>query len=184
MTDLFRDPTDSVRQRLYCQCFGGSSSHLVGDVQAAAERRQQGAEQAFGQAQPFYSDLMTKGLPFFNQLVDYGQGTTARAIAPQRAALNRRLAQAGLSPNSPQALQQTSDFNAQAGRGFDDQMRQSLFANEAAKMQGAQGLGQLAQAQDPAQFFDLWNRILGSNSMYAKAGQFAGGVAKGAAGGG
>ena len=107
----------------------------------------------------------------------------ARAAAPGRAALNRRFAQAGIGPNDPRALQQLSDYNSGIARNFDQQQIQNLFANQAAKLQGAQGLGQTAQIADPAEFFNLWQRMLAQNSPFAKAGQFAGGAIGAAAGG-
>lgn len=90
---------------------------------------------------------MKNGLPYFNDLVDYNNGTLARSLAPQRAALNRSFAGFGDTLPSGFKEQALTDFNASAGRQFDDSLVSALGQNEAAKENAAAQLNPLGYFQ-------------------------------------
>lgn len=101
---------------------------------------------------PFYSDEMKNGLPFYNDLTDYSSGDTARAFAPAYGDLARRTASSGALPSGFKTAA-NSDLNAQQADSFDQQLKQAQFAQLQAKQQGAAGKAGLLQAVNPAAFY-------------------------------
>lgn len=98
----------------------------------------------YGQITPFATSRMKSGLPFFNSMMDYSSGTNAQAFQPAYGALNRRLASMGPMPSGFRT-QAFTDLDAQKARSYDEQLRNNLLMNEAAKTQGA---GMLMSEQD------------------------------------
>ena len=137
----------------------GEKKRIENVIQAGGTARAVREKTAFGTALPYYQERVKKGLPFFNELVDYRGGTTARAAAPRRAALIRQMRQGGLSPTDPAYMATMGDFEANLGRGFDDQMVQNLMANEAAKQSAAGILMNYGQAMDPLAYYRLLSEM-------------------------
>jgi hypothetical protein len=134
---------------------------------------------------PFYTNEMNYGLPFFNNLTDYSSGDTSRAYAPAYGDLARRTASMGALPSGFKTGA-INDLTASRANAFDSQLKQALFAQQQAKQQGAAGKAGLLQAVNPAAFYG------GSTSAASGATQplqaapnpwlgIAGGVAQGAA---
>jgi len=95
---------------------------------------------------PFLMDRLKNGLPYFNDLIDFNNGTLARAAAPERASLLRRLS--GFGDTLPSGFKEgvVGDFNANLARGFDSNIVGALGANEAAKENAANMLNPLGYA--------------------------------------
>lgn len=124
-----------------------------------ANQQGQAAQQALGFVQeqqnkvnPFYTNMMQKGLPYFNQMTDAASGTTARAFAPARANLYRQL---GSQQGLPSGFRQQSmtDLDTQQAQAFDQQLQGALGANFGAQQAGASGLLGQAQIANPQSFF-------------------------------
>lgn len=94
-------------------------------------------------------------MPYKSQLMDFTGGTWARSIAPQRAAMLRRLTQAGLRPDDPAVLQFMTDFGAKSARGFDDRLAGILREDELAKQSAANAMFGVAKSSDPLQAMSL-----------------------------
>ena len=122
------------------------------DQAALAKTNTERSNAIYGSVNPFYTNEMNNGLPFFNQLTDYNTGTISRAYAPQEGALNRSLTRFGSLP-SGFATAARSDLAARKAATFDDALKQALYANFQAKQQGAQGLTGLAQIYNPLQAY-------------------------------
>jgi hypothetical protein len=107
---------------------------------------QQGYTQRNNAQTPFLMDRMKNGLPYFNDLIDFGGGTLARAAAPERASLLRGLS--GFGDTLPSGFKEgvIGDFNANLARQFDDSMVGWLNQNEAAKENAANMLNPLGYA--------------------------------------
>lgn len=101
---------------------------------------------AYNNIAPFATDRLKNGLPFYNDAIDYAGGSNARAYLPARARLMRTLDTMGDLPDG--SKQQTlADFEATRARDFDSGLQGTQFANDQAKVQGAQLLsGQQASA--------------------------------------
>ena len=95
---------------------------------------------------PFLMDRMKNGLPYFNDLIDFNNGTLARAAAPQRASLLRGLSGFGDTLASGFKEGVIGDFNANLARQFDDSMVSALGQNEATKENAANMLNPLGYA--------------------------------------
>jgi hypothetical protein len=106
----------------------------------------------YGDLNPFYSKEMTNGLPFYDNLADFDNGTTARAYAPIKGAFNRSTSTMAGLPSGFRAagIQNIDEARAHA---FDDSLKQSMFQNYAAKQAGAAGKAGLMQIVNPAAFF-------------------------------
>lgn len=132
---------------------------------------------------PFYTQLMNQGLPYFSALTDAAGGTTARGFAPAKAQLERQLGQTANALPSGFAMGARSDLAAQQGRAFDQTLQQGLGAQLQAKQQGAAGLLGQAQIANPTAYSG--QAISGNQSIMgaplAKPG--IGGILGGVAGG-
>jgi hypothetical protein len=101
-----------------------------------------------GKIDPFATNRLNNGLPFFNQLTDATSGTNAQAFQPAYAALNRRLSGMGALPSGfrTQAL---SDLDASKARSFDSGLTNNLMMNETAKNNAAAMLTGQQQMANP-----------------------------------
>ena len=141
---------------------GGPSENQRTGSRIAAQNAQQQQDLArqggqrfgalYGQTQPFYSNEMNRGLPFYNNLTDYNSGAVAQAYAPAQGDLARRLSLAGPLPSGFKTAAQT-DLNAQKARTFDQSLVDAMYRNFATKQAGAQGLTGLSQIYNPAAFY-------------------------------
>ena len=126
---------------------------------------------------PFLIDREKNGLPYFNDLVDYNSGTLARAAAPQRASLLRRLS--GFGDTLPSGFKEgvLTDFNSNLARGFDDSTVAALNQNEAAKENAANMLNPLGYASTST---GSANSVANTQVQPGGFGNFLGGLAAGA----
>lgn len=112
--------------------------------------------------EPYASERLKSGLPFFGALTDYGKGTTGRAFQPARAALERRLSSFGSLP-SGFAEQSRRDLDTAQAHAFDDSMRSNLLMNEQAKQDATRILTGQAQVLNPLGYFGT--ATSGNNSI-------------------
>jgi hypothetical protein len=85
---------------------------------------------------PFATQRLNEGLPFFNALTDFSKGPIEQAYAPQYAALNRRLSSMGALP-SGYRTQAITALDALKARDYDSSIVNNLLMNEQAKQQAA-----------------------------------------------
>lgn len=86
---------------------------------------------------PFIQSRIEGGLPFLDQMLDFEGGTTARAFAPARGALNRRLSQFSEGLPSGFREQALGDFESNRARAFDDQVVRALMLDEETRARAA-----------------------------------------------
>lgn len=106
----------------------------------------------YGDVNPFYTNEMNNGLPFYGNTTDYASGDTSRAFAPAYGDLARRLSTSGYAP-SGFATGATSDLTARRAQAFDSQLQQNQLLNYQAKQAGAAGKTGLMQIVNPAAFY-------------------------------
>lgn len=143
-------------------CGGGpSSTQKQAQQQQLSNAKQEGAladESAgkfnalYGQTQPFYTQEMQNGLPFYNNLTDFASGTTAQAYAPAKAAYLRQESTMGALPSGSKAAGM-NDINESQAKTFDSNLVNNMFAQQQAKQAGASGLSGLMQTVNPAAFY-------------------------------
>lgn len=104
-------------------------------------------QQYQGQTTPFWENQLKNGLPFFNQLTDYGKGTTAQSFAPAWGQLNRNMQGYGSTLPSGMREQAQTNLSADEGQAFDQNMTQNLMANQQAKESAAASLNPFQPAQ-------------------------------------
>lgn len=141
---------------------GGPSTEQKNAAQSQANLTNQlgqtfGKQEAFSEAQqnkvnPFYTDTMNRGLPYYSQLTDQIGGNTAQAFAPAKAQLERSLGQNANSLPSGFATGARTDLASQQARDFDQQLQGAQGANFQAKQQGAAGLIGQAQVANPTAY--------------------------------
>jgi hypothetical protein len=144
---------------------GGPSSEQKAAASSQAALNSQlsdvfGRQEKFSEAQqnkanPFYTQRMNQGLPYYSNLTDAASGDTARAFAPARAQLEQQL---GQNPNAlPSGFAQgaRSDLAANQARAFDMQLQGAQGANEQAKQAGASGILGQAQIANPQSYAGL-----------------------------
>jgi hypothetical protein len=149
-----------------------------------------GQQFQFQQAQqnkvnPFYTNLMQQGNPYFANQTDAISGNTAQAFAPAKAQLERQLGQSNNALPSGFATGARSDLAAQQGRAFDAQLGAAQQGNLAAKQQGAAGLLGQAQIANPTAYSgqavqgnqSIMNAPLASPGLGGLLGGLAGGLA-------
>ena len=175
---------------------GGPSQQQKNAAQAQADLSNQLGtafqnQQQFQQAQqnkvnPFYTGIMNKGLPYYNNMVDAAGGNTAQAFAPARAQLGRQLAsQGGAGLPNGFATQAQTDLNSQQARAFDQQLQSAQAGNFQAQGQGAAGLLGQAQLANPTAYSgqalganqSIMNAPLASPGLGGLFGGLAGGLA-------
>lgn len=129
-----------------------SQANLTSQQGAIAGRQQQFFENQQNKVNPFYTQRMNQGLPYYDNLVDSQSGTNAQAFAPARANLLR-----SLGPNNglPSGFRQQSmtDLDSQQARSFDSGLVGAMGAQEQAKQAGASGLLGQAQIANPSGYF-------------------------------
>ncbi len=129
---------------------------------------------------PFLQRQLTEGLgPLRGTLLDFQGGATARASAPARAGILRRLGGFGTALPSGFREQTLTDFDALRARGFDESLIGILLADQAAKERAAQLLD--PQAYYQAALGGFGNLQQASGRGLASAGVLAGGAVAAAA---
>lgn len=113
--------------------------------------------------QPFYSNLLKNGLPYFNQESDYSSSALGQQEAAAQGRLKASMASGGTNLPSGYADQLSNDLSTNYGEAFDNNMLNLLQQNESAKMAGAQGLNPIGYASTAA----------GANSGLLNAGSTA-----------
>lgn len=161
-----------------------SQANLTNQLAGVANRQQNFFEQQQNAVNPFYTQRMQSGLPYFNQLTDAASGTTARAFAPARQQLLQRL---GTQQGLPSGFREgaLTDLDTQQARAFDQNLQGALGAQEQAKQAGASGLLGQAQIANPQGYYGA---AMGGNQSILQAplqrpglGGLLGGVAGGLA---
>src|SRR5437868_8823023 len=149
--------------RSRCEIMGGGPTTAQQNAAQAQADLSKQLGSAFGQqfqfqqaqqqkANPFYTQMMQQGLPYFSALTDQAGGTTARAFEPARAQLERSLGQNPNALPSGFAQQARTDLASQQARAFDQQLQQGLGANLQARQQGAAGILGQAQIANPTAY--------------------------------
>jgi hypothetical protein len=140
------------------------------------------ADKAFNLVFPFAQQRLQGGLPFFKALTDFKGGTNARGAAVGRAALLRQLAGASNATRT-QAL---TDFEANRARGFDDDLTNTLLANDQAKSEAARLITGQQQIANPIGAYSAAaganNATIGSSALVRQGGGALGAIG-GAVGG-
>jgi hypothetical protein len=124
-------------------CFGGggpSISSMLNQLNQLAETSTAWMNRGLGAGVPFQEQVVAGGIPGMGTVTDASMGTTAQGFAPAEGALQRNLAAAGLSPNDPRAIQQTTDLGASEGRAFDQTLLNAILQNFAARSGASQNL--------------------------------------------
>lgn len=127
--------------------------------------------EAFKEAQqakvnPFYTQMMNQGLPYFSSLMDASSGLNAQAFAPARAQLERQLGQSANALPSGFAMGARNDLAANQARSYDQQLQQNLGAQFQARQQGASGLLGQAQIANPTSYS---GQAVGANQSIMQA---------------
>lgn len=130
---------------------------------AAADRAEQFKEAQQKRVNPFFGNLMDYGPEYTPALLDYEGGVNARAFAPERADLIRRLGtETGLpSGYRDQAL---TDFGEKRATAYDSGLTNILTDRQAAKERGAAGLLGQAQLADPTALYS--GATAGTNAIF------------------
>lgn len=175
---------------------GGGPSQSQQDAAAAQANLDNQLSSVFGQqfqfqqqqqqkANPFYTNLMNQGLPYYSNMVDAAGGNTARAFQPAKQQLEQQLGQSANALPSGFAMQARSDLAANQARAFDQNLQQAQGQNFAARQAGAAGLLGQAQIANPAQYASIatqgntgiLNAPLASPGLGGLLGGLAGGLA-------
>jgi len=129
-----------------------SQANLTNQEGQAEGRQEQFFENQQGKVNPFYTQRMQNGLPYFNQLTDAQSGLNARAFAPARQQLMQRL---GTQQGLPSGFrnQAMTDLDSQQAQSFDQQLLQGQQMQEQAKQGGAAGIMGQAQIANPTGYF-------------------------------
>ncbi len=149
-----------------------------------------GKQEAFSEAQqnkvnPFYTQTMQQGLPYYSQLTDALSGDTAQSFAPAKAQLEKSLGQNANALPSGFAQGARSDMAAQQARQFDQSLQAGQGAQFQAKQQGAAGLLGQAQIANPTAYSgqalqgnsSIMNAPLAKPGLGGLLGGLAGGLA-------
>ena len=103
-------------------------------------------------AAKFYGNEANQELPFFGSAMDYLSGNTPQAFASAKGNFLRSASSMGALPSGFKAAGMNDIQGQQAGT-FDQNIFQTLMAQQQAKQQGAAGLAGVAQIQNPAAFY-------------------------------
>jgi hypothetical protein len=129
-----------------------SNAALSDKLGVVADREQAFKEAQQGKVNPFYTNLMTQGPEYTNAALDYSSGTNARAFAPERANLMRRIGSYTGLPSGYRD-QAISDFEENRAQGYDQNLGAILADRQAAKERGASGLIGQAQVANPLGYY-------------------------------
>jgi hypothetical protein len=140
-----------------------AQANLTNQEAAAAERAQAFKEKQQERVNPFFGNLMDNGPEYSPALLDYEGGVNARAFAPEKANLVRRLgSDTGLpSGYRDQAL---TDFEERRAAGYDSGLTNIFTDRQAAKERGASGLLGQAQLADPTSLYS--GATAGTNAIF------------------
>jgi len=174
---------------------GGPSTAQNNAAQAQADLTKQlasvfGTQEQFQQTQqnkanPFYTQLMNSGSPYYANLVDALGGNTAQAFAPAKAQLEKTLGQTANALPSGFATGARTDLASQQARAFDQQLGGAQQQNLAQRQAGAAGLLGQAQIANPTAYSgqaiagnqSIMNAPLASPGLGGLLGGLAGGLA-------
>ena len=162
-----------------------SQANLTNQLAGVANRNQDFVEKQQAKVNPFYGSLMDNGPDYSTAALDYAGGTNARAYAPAKADLVRRL---GASNGLPSGYrdQALTDFDENRAQGYDQSLTSILADRQAAKERGAAGLMGQAQQANPLGYYGAAQggnqSILNASSLRRPGiGGIIGGVLGGAA---
>lgn len=192
MEEVFRD--DHFHGGEWEHCGGGppksqtdaaNRQGALSEEQAALARTEQASRDKLrGIATPFYGDLMNNGPDYTNTALDYAGGTNARAFAPAKANLVRRL---GASTGLPSGYrdQALTDFEENRASGYDSALTGVLADRQAAKERGAAGVTNLISGYNPSAYYGgasgANQSILNANLRKPGIGGIIGGIVAGGA---
>jgi len=132
---------------------------------------------------PFYTQLMQGGSPYFANQTDALSGNTAQAFAPAKAQLEKSLGQSANALPSGFATGARSDLAANEARAFDQQLQGAQQQNLATRQAGAAGLLGQAQIANPTAYSGQAQQGYGSIMNAPLASPGLGGLLGGLAGG-
>lgn len=129
-----------------------AQANLTNEEAAAAQRAEAFKEAQQAKVNPFYGNLMDHGPEYTPALLDYEGGVNARAFAPEKANLIRRL---DMSTGLPSGYrdQALTDFEEKRAAGYDAGLTGILADRQAARERGAAGLMGQAQVADPTALY-------------------------------
>jgi|ERR1700757_2883881 len=138
---------------------GGPTAAQNAAAQSQADMTKQlsdvfGKQQAFSQAQqekinPFETQLLQQGNPYYANQVDALSGNVAQAFQPARAQLERTLGQNPNALPSGFATGARTDLASNQARAFDQSLQGAQQGNLATRQAGASGLLGQMQAANP-----------------------------------
>lgn len=160
------------------------SQSRLADEQAAIARENQKQQQAqFAKIDPFATERLKNGLPFFNALTDFNSAENAQGYAPMRADILRSTNSMGDLPSGYRDAQ-LNRLEAMRARDFDSGLKNALFANEQSKQDAARMLTGQAQLLNPLGYFSGasqgYNSIMQAPLAKPGIGGLLGGLAGGA----
>ena len=139
-----------------------------------------------GKVNPFYTQLMGQGSPYYNAQTDAAAGNVAQAFQPAKAQLEQQLGASGGS-NLPNgfAQQARTDLAANQARAYDQTLNNAQQQNLATRQSGAAGLLGQAQIANPTAYSgqalqgnqSIMNAPLASPGLGGLLGGIAGGLA-------
>jgi hypothetical protein len=192
MEETFRD--DHVYEGPLELCGGGppksqtdaaNRQGALSEEEAALARTEQASRDKLrGIATPFYDDLMNNGPDYTGAELDYAGGTNARAFAPAKAALIRRLGESNGLPSGyrDQAL---TDFDENRATAYDNSLSSIYADRQAAKERGAAGITNLISGYNPSAYYGgaagANQSILNANLRKPGVGGVIGGIIGGGA---
>ena len=129
-----------------------SQARLTDQIGRTAQQNEDYTEAQRNKTTPFYTDLMTNGPSYFPAAMDYSSGINARAYAPAKAALVKRL---GTSNGLPSGYrdQALTDFDEARAQGYDGSLMSLLADRQAAQERGAAGIMGEAQQANPLGYY-------------------------------
>ncbi len=176
------------------RCGGGPSAAQTNAANSQANLTNQlsntfGQQEQFLQAQqnkvnPFYTQLMSQGSPYYANQTDAMSGNTAQAFAPAKQQLEKQLAQGNNALPSGFATQARTDLAANQARAFDQNLQTAQQQNLATRQAGAAGLLGQAQIANPTAYSgqalsgnqSIMNAPLASPGLGGLLGGLAGGA--------
>ena len=122
--------------------------------------------------QPFYTNMVKEGLPFFNPESQFATSSLGRDVNQQRVMMKNRLAGEGAALPSGFAESAERDLAEGGAQAFDQNQLALLQAQQNAKLMGAQGLNPMqaagmAQGGNQSIFGspnlrnDFWSNVVG-----------------------
>ena len=135
-------------------------------------------------ANPFYTNLMTQGNPYYANQVDPMAGNVAQAFAPARAQLEQTLQRGANALPSGFAQQARTDLAAKQAGAFDQNLQAAQQQNLSTRQAGAAGILGQAQIANPTAYSgqalqgnaSIMNAPLASPGLGGLLGGLAGGM--------